>query len=53
MFQTFFKELRAAKIPVTIREYLTLIEGIDKGVAHDSLDGFYYLSRTALKTSVI
>jgi len=48
MFQSFFTELRAAKIPVTIREYLTLIEGVDKGVAHDSLDGFYYLSRTAL-----
>ena len=48
MFQSFFSELRAAKIPVTIREYLTLIEGVDKGVAHDSLDGFYYLSRTAL-----
>jgi len=48
MFQSFFTELRAAKIPVTIREYLTLIEGVDKGVAHDSIDGFYYLSRTAL-----
>ena len=48
MFQSFFSELRAAKIPVTIREYLTLIEGVDKGVANDSLDGFYYLSRTAL-----
>ncbi len=33
MFQSFFTELRAAKIPVTIREYLTLIEGVDKGVA--------------------
>ena len=48
MFQTFFKELRAAKLPVTIREYLTLLEGVDKNVANDSLDGFYYLARTAL-----
>ena len=48
MFHTFFKELRAAKLPVTIREYLTLLEGVDKNVANDSLDGFYYLARTAL-----
>ncbi len=48
MFQTFFTELRAAKIPVTIREYLTLLEGVDKNVPGDSVDGFYYLSRTAL-----
>ena len=48
MFQTFFTDLRAAKIPVTIREYLTLLEGLDKNVTSDSVDGFYYLSRTAL-----
>ncbi len=48
MFQTFFTELRSAKIPVTIREYLTLLEGLDKNVTEDSVDGFYYLSRTAL-----
>jgi len=48
MFQSFFTDLRSAKIPVTIREYLTLLEGLDKGIPDDSLDGFYYLSRTAL-----
>ena len=48
MFQTFFTELRAAKVPVTIREYLTLLEGVDKNIPGDSVDGFYYLSRTAL-----
>jgi len=48
MFHTFFTELRAAKVPVSIREYLTLLEGVEKGVADESLDGFYYLSRTAL-----
>lgn len=48
MFHSFFNELRAAKVPVSIREYLTLLEGVEKGVAHESLDGFYYLSRTAL-----
>ena len=48
MFHNFFAELRAAHIPVSIREYLTLLEGVEKGVAEQSLDGFYYLSRTAL-----
>ncbi|WP_418152116.1 VWA domain-containing protein [Litorimonas sp. RW-G-Af-16] len=48
MFHTFFSELRRAKIPVSIREYLTLLEGVDKGVANESLDGFYFLARTAL-----
>ena len=48
MFHTFFKELRAARVPVSIREYLTLLEGLDRGVVTDSMDGFYHLSRTAL-----
>lgn len=48
MFQTFFSELRAAKIPVSIREYLALLEGVEKQASEESLDGFYYLSRTAL-----
>ncbi len=48
MFHNFFAELRAANVPVSIREYLTLLEGVEKGVAEQSLDSFYYLSRTAL-----
>ena len=48
MFHNFFDELRAAHVPVSIREYLTLLEGVEKGVAEQSLDSFYYLSRTAL-----
>ncbi|MEE9346649.1 MAG: VWA domain-containing protein [Robiginitomaculum sp.] len=48
MFQTFFQDLRAAKIPVSIREYLTLIEALDKGVVEDNVDQFYYVSRTIL-----
>ena len=48
MFHHFFSELRRARVPVSIREYLTLLEGIEKDVADESLDGFYYLSRTAL-----
>ena len=48
MFHHFFSELRRASVPVSIREYLTLIEGVEKGVADESLNGFYFLSRTAL-----
>jgi uncharacterized protein with von Willebrand factor type A (vWA) domain len=48
MFHDFFTELRAAKVPVTIREYLTLLEALEKNVANDSVDDFYYLSRSAL-----
>ena len=29
MFLIFFTELRAAKVPVTLREYLTLLEALD------------------------
>ena len=48
MFHPFFSDLRRAKIPVSIREYLTLLEALDKGVAGMDVDDFYYLARTAL-----
>ncbi|HEX2215667.1 MAG TPA: VWA domain-containing protein, partial [Xanthobacteraceae bacterium] len=48
MFVTFFNELKAAGIPVTLREYLTLMEGMDADLAHRRVEDFYYLSRTAL-----
>jgi len=48
MFINFFLTLRQASIPVSLREYLTLLEGIDKGVAEYSVDQFYYLSRSCL-----
>ena len=48
MFHDFFSELRAAKVPVSIREYLTLLEALDSNIAADSVDNFYYLSRAAL-----
>jgi uncharacterized protein with von Willebrand factor type A (vWA) domain len=44
--------LRAAKVPVTLKEYLTLLEAMDKGVvngaAGSEVQDFYYLSRAAL-----
>ena len=48
MFVQFFYDLREARIPVTIREYLTFLEALDKGVAHANIDEFYYLSRASL-----
>jgi uncharacterized protein with von Willebrand factor type A (vWA) domain len=48
MFMRFFTELREAKIPVTLKEYLSLMEAMDKQVIDRSVDDFYYLSRTAL-----
>ena len=48
MFFSFFVTLREAKIPVSLREYLTLTEAMQKGVAAFDIDEFYFLARTAL-----
>ena len=48
MFVTFFHELKAAGVPVTLREYLTLMEGMEKDLAGRRIEDFYYLSRAAL-----
>ena len=48
MFVDFFLLLRTEKIPVTIREYLVMLEGLDKGVVGTSADDFYFFSRAAL-----
>jgi len=45
MFIDFFFKLREARIPVSLREYLTLIEA---GLAETDVERFYYLSRSAL-----
>ena len=48
MFINFFFELKKARLPVSLREYLTLLEAMDKGIAAYSIDDFYYLSRSCL-----
>ena len=48
MFSTFFHELRAAKLPVTLKEYLTLLEAVDAGIAAGRIETFYYLARASL-----
>jgi uncharacterized protein with von Willebrand factor type A (vWA) domain len=48
MFVAFFHELKAAGVPVTLREYLTLMEAMERDLAGRRVEDFYYLSRTAL-----
>ncbi len=48
MFVTFFHDLKAAGVPVTLREYLTLMEAMEKDLASRRIEDFYYLSRAAL-----
>jgi uncharacterized protein len=44
----FFLKLKSHKLPVSIKEYLTLLEAMAKDVISPSIDEFYYLSRAAL-----
>jgi uncharacterized protein len=48
MFVAFFHELKAAGVPVTLREYLTLMEAMEQDLAGRRVEDFYYLSRAAL-----
>lgn len=48
MFQRFFTELRAAKVPVSLKEYLVLIECLEKDVIPPLVEDFYFLARAAL-----
>ncbi len=48
MLTGFFLELKAARVPVSVKEYLMLMEAMDKGLAAYRIDDFYYLSRAAL-----
>src|SRR6202790_2934519 len=48
MFISFFLELRAAKVPASLREFLTLLEGVRRQVARFDIDEFYFLARAAL-----
>ncbi len=48
MLINFFYTLRAAKLKVSVKEYLTLLEALEAGVIGPSVDEFYVLARTAL-----
>ena len=48
MFLPFFNNLRDHKIPVSLREFLTFLEGMQLGLVTYDIDHFYLLSRTIL-----
>ena len=48
MFLNFFIELRNIKVPVSLREYLSLLDCLDKNVISFKVENFYYLSRASL-----
>ncbi|CAD6507702.1 hypothetical protein LMG27952_00113 [Paraburkholderia hiiakae] len=48
MLIDFFYTLRDAKLPVSVKEYLTLVEALKERVIAPSLDDFYYLARMTL-----
>jgi uncharacterized protein len=48
MFLDFFLLLKQHALPVTLGEYLNLLEGLKKQIVGYSTDEFYYLSRTVL-----
>ena len=48
MFLPFFETLRTAGVPVSLREYLSFLEGMSLGLATYDVDAFYYFARTAM-----
>ena len=48
MFLNFFIELRNIRVPVSLREYLSLLDCLDKNVISFKVENFYYLSRASL-----
>ncbi|MEM6439497.1 MAG: VWA domain-containing protein [Pseudomonadota bacterium] len=48
MFVPLFFQLREAGVPVSLREYLTLLEAMDRQVVQYDVEGFYFLARSAL-----
>lgn len=48
MMTDFFLKLRKAGLPVTLTEFLTLLEALSQRVTAHSVEEFYYLARAAL-----
>ncbi len=48
MFVAFFQGLKQAGVPVTLREYLLLLQALEADIASRRVEDFYYLSRAAL-----
>ncbi|MEP2642148.1 VWA domain-containing protein [Roseobacter sp.] len=48
MFLPFFDTLRHHAVPVSLREFLAFLEGLQAGLATYDVDAFYYLARLTL-----
>src|SRR5260370_11727581 len=48
MFGVFIRDVKTAGGPVTLREYLTLMEAMEKDPGGRRVEDFYFLARTAL-----
>ncbi len=48
MLIPFFLMLRAERVPVTLRELLALLEGMEAGLVDFDVEAFYFLARAAL-----
>jgi uncharacterized protein with von Willebrand factor type A (vWA) domain len=48
MFLPFFQTLRDHGVPVSLREFLVFLEGMQAGLVTYDVDGFYYLARAIL-----
>jgi len=48
MFLPFFENLREARVPVSLREFLGFLEGLKAGLATYDVESFYYLARTIM-----
>lgn len=51
MFTNFLYELKKSGVPVSLTEWMTLMEALNKGLAYSSLTNFYYLARAVLVKS--
>jgi uncharacterized protein with von Willebrand factor type A (vWA) domain len=48
VFVGFFYRLRAGAVPVSLKEYLALLEALREGVSDFRVENFYYLARSVL-----
>ncbi|WP_435136919.1 vWA domain-containing protein [Pseudopelagicola sp. nBUS_19] len=48
MFLRFFDILRSGGVPVSLREFLTFLKGLNAGIATFDVDAFYYFARTTM-----
>ena len=48
MFLPFFENLRNGGVPVSLREYLTFLEALGRGLVTYETERFYFLARTAM-----